>query len=525
MSISGVCAAAIIVAQQPFTKLFVSTSTYNVDLLEMPDQSILSGIACGRGYTILNSAGHLLQSTCFGGDTVLNFSSLALHGPTNICFSTTYYKDPCGTVGSLVTKRRYPAIGLTDLSGSIINFRYYLIPGNCTNSTFGLEILANKSVVTWGREKSNYILAVDSTLEPLWVKHYTGNGGVQVVKELANGDLLAGMNTVEAGAVVARLDASGNTIWSKSFVRPNGMIHDILAETDDTFIITGTTDSTAATNLFEPLPASFQPKLFMMKLDGDGTVQWCKGYNSAPNYWNTPKPSRIVRTLDGNYAVLATLGYPGSIIFYRPFLMKTDQNGDTLWTRSVGRAGFDQYASDLLAVSDGGFVVSGGIWGDLPSNYSGLPLIFKTDSLGRSACWPRHQPIEVVDLFPTDSSITLTYEEGVLGLPAFINDTLLGPMTIYSGCEFSTGIQRYTSSPPRLYPNPTPGRFTVEFADPLMAESYYSLFDTMGKLLLQRPLPTGATLEEVDLSRFGAGSYVIKFTSPEGVCYERVVVE
>ena len=65
----------------------------------------------------------------------------------------------------------------------------------------------------------------------------------------------------------------------------------------------------------------------------------------------------------------------------------------------------------------------------------------------------------------------------------------------------------------------------MQFQDPLLADSYYSLFDTMGKLLLQRPLPTGATVEEVDLTRFGAGSYVIKFTSPDGVCYERVVVE
>jgi len=32
-------------------------------------------------------------------------------------------------------------------------------------------------------------------------------------------------------------------------------------------------------------------------------------------------------------------------------------------------------------------------------------------------------------------------------------------------------------------------------------------------------------LEEVDLSRFGRGTYVIKFTDPEGVCHERVVVE
>ncbi len=40
-------------------------------------------------------------------------------------------------------------------------------------------------------------------------------------------------------------------------------------------------------------------------------------------------------------------------------------------------------------------------------------------------------------------------------------------------------------------PNPNTGHFTLSFADPLMAESYYSVYDTMGKLLFQRPLPQG----------------------------------
>ena len=31
--------------------------------------------------------------------------------------------------------------------------------------------------------------------------------------------------------------------------------------------------------------------------------------------------------------------------------------------------------------------------------------------------------------------------------------------------------------------------------------------------------------EEVALSRFGPGTYVITFTIPDGVCHERVVVE
>jgi hypothetical protein len=37
--------------------------------------------------------------------------------------------------------------------------------------------------------------------------------------------------------------------------------------------------------------------------------------------------------------------------------------------------------------------------------------------------------------------------------------------------------------------------------------------------------PAVLRTEEVDLSLFGPGTYVINFTSPDGVCYERVVVE
>ncbi len=77
----------------------------------------------------------------------------------------------------------------------------------------------------------------------------------------------------------------------------------------------------------------------------------------------------------------------------------------------------------------------------------------------------------------------------------------------------------------RLHPNPNTGHFTVRFQDPLIAESHSSVYDAMGKLLYQRPLYAGSKVEELDLSRFGAGTYVIKFTSPVGVCYVRVVVE
>ena len=49
------------------------------------------------------------------------------------------------------------------------------------------------------------------------------------------------------------------------------------------------------------------------------------------------------------------------------------------------------------------------------------------------------------------------------------------------------------------------------------------MYDALGKLHYQRTLPKGRQTEEVDLSQFGSGTYVIKFTDREGVCYDRVL--
>ncbi|MBP7408005.1 MAG: hypothetical protein KA941_04525 [Flavobacteriales bacterium] len=45
----------------------------------------------------------------------------------------------------------------------------------------------------------------------------------------------------------------------------------------------------------------------------------------------------------------------------------------------------------------------------------------------------------------------------------------------------------------------------------------------MGKLLLQRAAARGKKTDEVDLSRYGVGAYLVKFTDQDGVCYERMV--
>ncbi|MBL7980474.1 MAG: T9SS type A sorting domain-containing protein [Flavobacteriales bacterium] len=370
-------------------------------------------------------------------------------------------------------------------------------------------------------------MRVDSLLEPVWTWRIERSGGFQFIKELPNGDLLAGINMDTAGVVVARMDADGNFLWTKSYMRPGGMIHDALIESDDSFIITGYTDSTQL--LFtQPLPASFQPKLFMMKLDGAGEVQWCKGWYSTPFLWYTGRPSKIRRTLDGQYAMLATLGVPQNNFHYHPFLMKTDTNGDTLWTRAVGEDGYVYIAQDLLAHSDGSYMLSGIIYGNLPGNAS--KFIYKTDSLGRFDCLEHPNPLQVADLFPADSSFVLTSTTSVAtATTILVNDSILDPsiFTTYDACTFATNLpprmERHT--PMSVRPNPNTGTFTLSFASPLMADSYYSVYDTMGKLLFEQRLQPGQESEAVDLSRFGKGIFLVRVSAAQGFYSERVVVE
>lgn len=511
--------------QSSFMRMFRGTGTSQADIEEQVSGVLLVGMARGSGRSLFDAEGNILQTQSYKIDSLLLLQSVKRHSDNEHYFTGVYRANSCSIVSG---SQNYPVLGRMDSLGQISDLRYFeLVSETCLNQGGHLNVLPDRSVLIWGRDAQPFVIRTDADGNMTWARRFDQSGGIEFIKELPSGDLLAGMNTNVGGAVVARMDPMGNLIWCKSYIRPSGMVHDAVVLSDSSFIITGVTDSIASTNVLVPLAPDYQPKLFMLKLNGSGEVQWCKGYDSAPYDWYTWSGSRLVQAQDGNFVWLANLGVQGWNLPQRPFLMKLDQNGDTLWTRTHGQNGYTYETRDLLAYSDGGFIFNGQIEGLLPENQSSFAFLYKTDEEGHLPCHDQHQPITVVDLFPVDSAITLTSIDGAVAHPAFHTDTIYPPITVYDACILVPTQLReaYTIRKPRVYPNPTPGRFTVEFADPLLAESYYSVYDAVGKLLVQRKLPTGATVEEVDLSGHGKGAYVIKFTGPGGVCHERVVVE
>lgn len=516
-------------AQPVFQHVYTGYGGAKFRMIELDHGELLASMAKlegvnASGVTILNAAGEALRSHQYRVDTLLVLQSVGKVSDNLFCLVGGYYKDPCPT-GGIVTD---PAIWWMDTLGQVSGLkRFKLNGGICRMMLRDLSVAADGSILTWGGDYGLYAIRLLPSGELDWARSFNGIGGIQFVKEFPNGDLLMGMNIQGAGVVIARTDAAGNFIWCKSYIRPKGMVHDAVIESNDAVVVVGATDSIASTNALIPYPSSYQPKLFMLRLDGDGEVQWCRGYASTPR-WYTRLASRIEKAGDGNYVVLANIGNFNYNIHLRPFLMKTDPTGDTIWTRSFGVPGFRYYSFELLMHSDGSIMFNGVVDGNLMDGRAGASYIFKADSQGHLPCSERYQPIVITDLFPSDSSITLVSMDGAIERPAFMEQVSYTPILAEDACVLINGIENSAALRQQrmsIRPNPSTGRFTVAFADPLMAESWYSVFDALGKLLYQRLWPAGQETTEVDLSRFGRGTYAIKFTSPEGTCYERVVVE
>ncbi|MBK8499519.1 MAG: hypothetical protein IPL52_12085 [Flavobacteriales bacterium] len=360
--------AGMVCAQPTFTKMYQSSTSYTFDLNELPGGSIFT---CMGATHLLDAEGYIDHSSYYhSGGTYLT-QTLKPVSENVFCFTTSTVPVPCPSGSGSVD---YPVLGKMDSMGSVLTMRRYeLNSGPCYHTPGGLEVTGDAGAITWGRDHDFFALRADAALEQVWCKRIYRSGGFRFIKELPGGDLLAGINMDTAGVVLARMNANGDFLWAKSYIRPKGMVHDVLIESDSSFIIIGYTDSMETTGLFDPPPPpSFQPKLFMMKLDGEGEVQWCRGWKSPTNLWYIPQKNRIERTQDGNYVILANLGEEQDHWWFRPFLMKTDLNGDTIWTRSVGRGDYAYITQDLLPNSDGGFLISGIIYGDMPNSSSSL---------------------------------------------------------------------------------------------------------------------------------------------------------
>lgn len=89
--------------------------------------------------------------------------------------------------------------------------------------------------------------------------------------------------------------------------------------------------------------------------------------------------SAVKQTTDGGYIIGGGLGNVKQF-FNDAYLIKTDANGDTIWTKSYGNLG-GEFVYSLLQTKDGGYVMCGSN-SDFKLFGTNKIYLFKTDANG-----------------------------------------------------------------------------------------------------------------------------------------------
>ncbi len=248
----------------------------------------------------------------------------------------------------------------------------------CQTSDGGYAVLG--STFSYGAgDYDLYLLRLDSLGDTLWSAVYGGPEADQGydIQQTADGGFILTGKTKSYGAgdadlYLLKIDFLGGEVWSKTLGdtgRDEGW--SVRQTSDLGYIVAGKTNSTG----------TGADDFYLVKTDAAGDTLWTRTFGGA----NGESAAAVRVTLDGGYIVFGTTGSFGQG-YSSMYAVRTDGNGDTLWTATYGGDKSD-LGHAVEITPDGGFVFAGAT-ASLGAGYSDMYLV-KTDPLGAPE-WERY---------------------------------------------------------------------------------------------------------------------------------------
>lgn len=212
----------------------------------------------------------------------------------------------------------------------------------------------------------------------LWTRTYGGTSldCGQAVQQTSDGGFVVAGYTYSSGSgysdvYLIRTDAQGDTLWNHTY---GGSSYDkgygIQQTSDGGFVVVGWTESFGAGG----------SDIWLLCTDAQGDTLWTRTYGGSV----MDIGHSVQQTSDGGF-VVAGYTYSFGAGGYDVWLIHTDAQGNILWTRTYGGSSSD-YGYSVQQASDGGFVVAG-CTGSFGAGYSDIWLI-RTDAQG-DTLWTR----------------------------------------------------------------------------------------------------------------------------------------
>jgi hypothetical protein len=359
----------------------------------------------------------------------------------------------------------------------------------------------SRSLVNGGME--TYLVKTDVNGNILWTVKVAGSGddyASSLIKTTDGSLVVAGtiglMDTsgsYDPSAYISKLDNNGNILWTHTYDVPGSCVVGGVRQTSDGgYVLTGTAFYFSSSSIVD---------LFILKADSSGNMMWSHFFNHEFSFGNA-----IEQTGDGGYIIAGQLGPPSAS--NEVCLIKTDANGDTMWTRTYGGADTDGGFS-VKQTNDGGYIVAGAT-----TSFGNGYYLIKTDSMGYSGCNESTIPsFTITDTLVADSAIPATFITYGTSMPfAGLSSNLA---TVVPVCSSVTGLtEAGIDNGMIIHPNPFTDRFKITLSNPLM-NGVCRIYDVRGRCVFEDGM-FNSSEKEIHLPDVAPGMYLLRISDESG---------
>ena len=183
-----------------------------------------------------------------------------------------------------------------------------------------------------------------------WIKKYGGSGNEELhcVEQTSDGGYIttgwtSSYSPAYEDVYLFRTNATGDSLWAKTYGGSESDLGLSVKQTSDQgFIIAGWTRSLG----------SGSNDVYLIKTNTVGDTVWTKTYGGVYN----EEAHSVLQTSDGGYILVGFIQTaPGNIDIW---LIRTNSEGNTLWTKTIGGSGDDRGRS-IQHTADGGYIIAG----------------------------------------------------------------------------------------------------------------------------------------------------------------------
>lgn len=276
-----------------------------------------------------------------------------------------------------------------------------------------------------------------------------------------------------SGMLLLKLNANGGKIWRRSYSEPTSAGFNtgfsVQETTDSGFIMAGVSNI----NYYD---STRHKDVFILKTDSFGVEQWRKFIGGTEDDLG----AFVRQDNNGNYFVSGTTNSYGIGTAANMYLIKLDATGNTLWERTYG-GNLEETGTGLWITNDGGCIITGRS-NSFSANGDFDGYIIKTDANG-DTLWTNtytgtgEEAINSVQQTPDNGYIMAGYTNSI-GAGDF--DMLLLKTDETGNSNFVTNSHKNNISMAKhtVFPNPNHGIFAIQSE---IEMSSIEVFDMVGK--------------------------------------------